>query len=42
MHAQKEDNGVAEDVSLEMLRKYVCYAKMKIRPTLSEEAQHML
>jgi DNA replication licensing factor MCM5 len=32
----------ASDISLEMLRKYVTYAKMKVFPRLSEEAGHML
>lgn len=27
---------------MEFLRKYLCYAKMKVYPRLSEEAGHML
>jgi len=48
MHAQRAEAGNAdissssEEISLELMRKYVCYSKMKVRPTLSEEAQHML
>jgi hypothetical protein len=48
MHAQRAEAGNAdissssEEISLDLMRKYVCYSKMKIRPTLSEEAQHML
>jgi DNA replication licensing factor MCM5 len=38
-HDQKEKEG---EVSLELLRKYVCYAKEKVRPKLTEEACHML
>ena len=30
------------DVDVDFLRKYLCYAKMKIYPRLSEEAGHML
>jgi len=37
MHAAKAE-GQDSEVSLELMRKYVCYAKMKMRPTLSEEA----
>lgn len=32
----------ASEISLEELRKYITYAKMKIFPRLSEEAGHML
>lgn len=32
----------ASDISLEDLRKYITYAKMKVFPRLSEEAGHML
>lgn len=38
-HDQKEKEG---EISLEMLRKYVCYAKDKCQPKLTEEACHML
>ena len=38
-HEQKEKEG---EISLDVLRKYVCYAKSKIQPKLSEEACHML
>jgi DNA replicative helicase MCM subunit Mcm2 (Cdc46/Mcm family) len=30
------------EVDIEILRKYLCYAKMKVWPRLSEEAGHML
>jgi DNA replication licensing factor MCM5 len=40
MHHQKEES--AGEISLEMLRKYACYAKMKCQPKLTEEACHML
>ena len=30
------------DVNMDELRKYLCYAKMKVFPRLSEEAAHML
>ena len=37
MHAAR-DESADSDVSLELMRKYLTYAKMKMRPTLSEEA----
>jgi DNA replicative helicase MCM subunit Mcm2 (Cdc46/Mcm family) len=37
MHAQQDESSNSE-ISLDLMRKYVCYAKMKMRPTLSEEA----
>jgi DNA replicative helicase MCM subunit Mcm2 (Cdc46/Mcm family) len=30
------------EFSVEELKKYLCYAKMKVFPRLSEEASHML
>jgi DNA replicative helicase MCM subunit Mcm2 (Cdc46/Mcm family) len=41
MHAAQQDERVGE-ISLDLLRKYVCYAKTKLQPKLSEEACHML
>ena len=38
-HDQKEKEG---EITLEVLRKYVCYAKSKCQPKLTEEACHML
>lgn len=38
-HQHKEQEG---EISLDVLRKYVCYAKGKVQPKLSEEACHML
>ena len=38
-HQQREQVG---EIPLEVLRKYVCYARSKIQPKLSEEACHML
>jgi len=40
MNHQAEES--AGEISLEILRKYATYAKMKIQPRLSEEACHML
>jgi DNA replication licensing factor MCM5 len=39
---QKIDASNTPDVDMEFLRKYLCYAKMKVYPRLSEEAGHML
>jgi DNA replicative helicase MCM subunit Mcm2 (Cdc46/Mcm family) len=36
------DASNTSEISLEDLRKYLCYAKMKVFPKLSEEAAHML
>ena len=36
------DASNTSEVSMEELRKYLCYAKMKVFPRLSEEAAHML
>jgi len=38
----KSDDSQKSDYSLEDLRKYITYAKMKYFPRLSEEAGHML
>lgn len=38
-HNQREQEG---EISLDELRKFVCYAKGKVQPKLSEEACHML
>jgi len=40
MHA-KQDESTAE-FSIELMRKFCCYAKSKVQPKLSEEACHML
>lgn len=42
LHMQKNSNLTDAEVDLEDLRKYLCYAKMKMFPRLSEEAAHML
>lgn len=39
---QKIDASNTPDVDMDFLRKYLCYAKMKVYPRLSEEAGHML
>ena len=41
MNAKPSEESEAE-VKLDVLRKYSCYAKMRIQPKLSEEACHML
>jgi DNA replicative helicase MCM subunit Mcm2 (Cdc46/Mcm family) len=40
MNAQVEESQA--EISLDILRKYSVYAKMKVSPKLSEEACHML
>lgn len=40
MHAKQDESSA--DISIEDLRKYITYAKMKIYPRLSEESAHML
>ena len=40
MHAKSEES--TSDYSLDELRKYITYAKMKFFPRLSEESGHML
>ena len=42
LHMQRIDASNTPDVDMEFLRKYLCYAKMKVYPRLSEEAGHML
>ena len=42
LHMHKIDASNTPDVDMEFLRKYLCYAKMKVYPRLSEEAGHML
>ena len=42
LHMNKITNEAQADISVEMLKKYLTYAKMKIFPRLSEEAGHML
>ena len=42
MMSRVEESGANKDFSLEDLRKYITYAKMKYFPRLSEEAGHML
>lgn len=41
MNARPNEESEAE-IKLDVLRKYSCYAKMRIQPKLSEEACHML
>jgi DNA replicative helicase MCM subunit Mcm2 (Cdc46/Mcm family) len=38
----KGNEDKSSDITIEDLRKYITYAKMKIFPRLSEEAGHML
>ena len=40
MHARQEE--ASGDIPIDFLRKYVCFAKSKVQPKLSEEACHML
>lgn len=40
MHARQEESSA--DISIDDLRKYITYAKMKVYPRLSEESAHML
>jgi len=42
LHMNKINVDSHADVSVDMLKKYLTYAKMKIFPRLSEEAGHML
>lgn len=42
LHMRKLDEASASEVSMEDLRKYLTYAKMKIFPRLGEEAGAML
>lgn len=42
MFSRANDDGRATDFSLDELRKYITYAKMKFFPRLTEEAGHML
>jgi len=42
MHANEANREVEGEISLEELRKYVCHARMKITPKLTEESCHML
>lgn len=42
LHMQRIDASNTPDVDVDFLRKYLCYAKMKVFPRLSEEAGHML
>ena len=42
LHMNKFDESKEAEVSLEDLRKYLTYAKMKVFPRLSEQAGHML
>ena len=41
-YARAREDGQNAEISLEDLRKYVTYAKMKYFPRLSEEAGHVL
>jgi DNA replication licensing factor MCM5 len=42
LHMQARQEESSGEIPLEVLRKYVCYAKLKVQPKLSEEACHML
>jgi len=42
LHMNNQNNQNTPDVDVDFLRKYLCYAKMKIHPRLSDEAGHML
>ena len=42
LHMNKIGENKQADVSIDMLKKYLTYAKMKVFPRLSEEAGHML
>lgn len=42
LHMNRLNQETQADVSVDMLKKYLTYAKMKIFPRLSEEAGHML
>jgi len=42
LHMLKIDASNSAEVDMDDLRKYLCYAKMKVFPRISEEAAHML
>jgi DNA replication licensing factor MCM5 len=42
LHMNKQDASNTPDVDMDDLRKYLCYAKTKVSPRVSEEAAHML
>lgn len=42
LHMNNQNTSNTPDVDVDFLRKYLCYAKMKIFPRLSDEAGHML
>lgn len=42
LHMNKISTESQADISVEMLKKYLTYAKMKVFPRLSDEAGHML
>ena len=42
MHGSTVNKDAEGEISLDELRKYVCHARLKIQPKLSEEACHML
>lgn len=42
MHGTNKSSNAEGDMSLELLRKYICHARMKLQPKLSEEACHRL
>lgn len=42
MHGTSKTQQAEGDISLDLLRKYVCHARMKVQPKLSEEACHRL
>lgn len=41
-YARAREDATSTDISLDDLRKYITYAKMKFFPRLSEEAGHLL
>uniref|UniRef100_A0A7S3CJV1 DNA replication licensing factor MCM5 n=1 Tax=Strombidium rassoulzadegani TaxID=1082188 RepID=A0A7S3CJV1_9SPIT len=42
MHSNRLEQEATGEISLEVLRKYVCHAKQKMQPKLSEESCHRL
>jgi len=42
LHMNNQNTSNTPDIDVDFLRKYLCYAKMKIFPRLSDEAGHML
>lgn len=42
LHMQAQQEEAQGEISIELLRKYVCFAKQKVQPSITEEACHML